>query len=152
MAQRLVDVIHVSKQSLPLAAKLAPGYRYLWAAVDDGNIIPNQPLFKHGQWNAAFRDAVVLLDQQSPWLTEPNKLVQLPSNRIIVDANWDMVGAAGHILELKGAVQIDFTKLDRLADVINYDYYQPMNTYKIDFPEFVVDPDFAGTIHQVGEA
>ncbi|WDF83074.1 accessory Sec system protein Asp2 [Lacticaseibacillus pabuli] len=152
MAKRFVDVIHIATQSLPLAAQLAPDYRYLWAAVDDGEIIPGQPLFKKGHWNATFRDAVVLIDANSPWLNDPDKLSRLPSNRIIVDANCELDGVAGRTLDLKGAARVDFSDVTHLAEVINYNYYQPMNTYKIDFPEFVVDPDFKGNIHQEGEA
>ena len=152
MAQRYVDVIQVGKQALPFAGLLPDGYRYLWAAVDTGDIIPKQPLFKKDRWNPTFRDAVVLIDATCPWLADVAKLTTLPANRIIVENSVQLSDTAQHILELKGAHRMDFADADALANTIYGSFYSDQNTYKIDFSEFVVDPAYDGPVRQVGEA
>lgn len=137
---------------MALGRLLAPPYQYFWAVTDDVMPVAKKPLFDGAKWNAQYRDAVVLIDQTCPWLSDIARLRALPANRIIVANDVVFSAAAEHVMALKNAQRLDFTDVEDLAHVIQVYFYDQQATYKTDFTELHIDSRFSGHIQQVGEA
>ncbi|MDF7639671.1 accessory Sec system protein Asp2 [Lactobacillus sp. ESL0791] len=116
-------LFHSGKKALELSDKALTDCTYLWA--EPANLASHHlaPVFKDKVFNFDYSFEYFVLDQTSPWLTQPQLLRQLPAHRILYTDDAVVTDEIQEILDFRGAVKI---KLGNLLMEINH-YFYPIN-------------------------
>ncbi|KAF0425077.1 accessory Sec system protein Asp2 [Pediococcus acidilactici] len=147
-------IIHLGPEIKGLAELISEKFEIYDVPFEDRN----QPIGKgknklliKEEFNLAFRHDLFLITQTEYLQAEQSSfLKQLPANNIIIDDRTELSAEAIQALHLKNAQFISFQNVEELAKQLNEVFYNGSLGYKFDFDNIQFDPNFKGTIKQLG--
>lgn len=149
MATTEVKVIQLGGTNLKLDQWLTD-YTYVNYSDDLDMVINNELLVKDERINPKFYDYIFLIPEDSTVVQNPNFMLSLPANHIILDKRILIDESHQNLSKMINVQYLEFQDHEQLAKTLKRNFFGGQRAFRFAIQQFQVSPNFQGEIEQLG--